>query len=153
MCPFSKLLDLGPWFSYPRVYVFSASWWNSGLPDPCRARTALLRNPGSHCGFQKWSHGDSNTDPKHIFKYQSPTPAGLLGWAQRTLPARTPARRFAVLVLKDHVLTNSLIRAIWPIRIEPPNLLVRFEVVNRYGLWRFTAAPRYSSLCALSLFA
>ena len=28
---------------------------------------------------------------------------------------------------------NSLIRAIWPIRIEPPNLLVRFESVVRYA--------------------
>ena len=43
-----------------------------------------------------------------------------------------PVRLFAVL-LKDHRLTDLLIRASWPIRIEPPNLFVRFESVVRYG--------------------
>ena len=41
------------------------------------ARTALPRNPGSHSGFQKPSHGDPNYGENRFFKNRSRAGPGL----------------------------------------------------------------------------
>ena len=59
----------------------------------------------------------------------------------------------AAFLLKEHVLTDSLIRASWPIRIEPPNLSVRFEPVVRYDSARFgSIQPRLSFVDSRAVF-